>query len=127
RAGWSATAETDVLLKRQPPEISLDVNKDKESMHITLEDLGENQLAFWWAKFFAEDGHPITVVEGESMPATVVLDLSQDNLAQGVECILVAQDIYGNRTRQNIKNLGQLISDADQEEILQETEWVEEF
>ncbi len=127
RAGWSASAETDVLLKRQPPEISLEVRKDEERLQVTIEDLAENQLAFWWAKFFAGDGHPITVAEGESMPASVVLDLAGDKVVQGVECIVLAQDIYGNRTRQDIKNLGQLIPDTDQEEILQETEWVEEF
>ncbi len=127
RAGWSATAETDVLLKRQVPEISLDVKKDKETMNITLQNLEVNQLEFWWARFFAEDGHLITVAEGETMPASVVLDLAGDKPVQGVECIVVAQDIYGNRIKKDIKNLGQLIAPEDQGDTLQETEWVEEF
>jgi len=128
RAGWTAEAETEILLKRRPPNLALAVEKKNRVFEVTVTDNNPTPLAFWWAKFYAKDGHLITLAEGERLPADIRLPLPDDTTGDmGIECLLLAQDVYGNQIRQTVRDITRLALDEDEGDQLQETEWIEEF
>ncbi len=127
RAGWSGSAEADIMLRRQPPDITFEVEEGEKSLTVTVDNLESAPLDYWWLNFFAQDGQLITTVEDEAMPVTISLDLAGPPEDNGVECLLVAKDIYGNRVERKIKDLLTLAVTNEEGEILKETEWIEEF
>lgn len=76
---------------------------------------------------FREDGHLLKLVQGTELPTAIELeDIPAPEYK--IQCLLTARDILGNQSQQNIPNLFKLAeSDADEEELSIETEWIEEF
>jgi hypothetical protein len=130
RAGWFGSGETEIMLRRTSPDITFEVEEKEESVSITVNNLESAPLDFWWLKFFAPDGSLITILEDEALPISLSLDLPASSGApeeRGLECLLVAQDIYGNRVQRKIKDLLRLAVTTEEGDILQETDWVEGF
>jgi len=127
RAGWSGSGETEIMLRRHPPAITLTVEEEEESLAVTLNNQEPTPLNFWWVKFFSRDGHLITTLEDETLPVSVSLYLPGDAEEQRIECLIVAQDIYGNRVERKIEDLLRLAATNEEGEVLKETEWIEEF
>ncbi len=126
RAGWQAAASAEVLFKKQEPDIVLTVERLEKTMVVNIDNREKTPLDFWWARFFAPDGHLISLAEGGPMPARVSLDLAGEE-QQGVECLLLAQDVYGNRSRRRIRDISKRIKDKKTGQVLKESDWLEEF
>ncbi len=127
RAERESSAETKVQYLPEPPEILVEVSQDQERVVVDLDNMVTTPLRYWWAKFFAESGRLLKLVQGTEFPAVIELDIPAEP-EQKIQCLLTARDILGNQSRQNITNLFQLAeSETEEEETNIETEWVEEF
>jgi hypothetical protein len=123
-----ATAETTVSFLRMPPDITIEVNKNAEGVTVTLGNQVETPIAFWWMKFFDGSGSPVSLAEGDTLPAELEVALPEPDAEEPVlESYLYAQDIMGNRTTMKIANLLLLEKAEEAGEVNMEAEWVEEF
>ncbi|MBU0945751.1 MAG: hypothetical protein KJ804_19095 [Proteobacteria bacterium] len=127
RAQRESYAEAEVQYRPEPPQILVEATHEEDRVRVGLDNIVNTPLNFWWAKFFAEDGRLLKLVQGTELPATIELDNISDPEYK-IQCLLTARDILGNQSQLNIANLFKPVeSGVDGEEISIETEWVEEF
>ncbi len=127
RAERVSTAEAKVRYMPEPPEIEVEVKREENEVFVDIDNAVETPLNYWWAKFFAEDGHLLKLAQGTELPATVDLG-RMDEPKKKIQCLLVARDILGNQSEQKIPDLFQAKeSDKKEDDSSKETEWVEEF
>ncbi|WP_456387055.1 hypothetical protein [Desulfolithobacter sp.] len=130
RAGRESSDEAWVIYRHQPPDIVLEVTEETGQLLVDVDNLELTPIEYWWMKFFAPDGRLLETIEGEELPTTVVLNLTgKEERAGPIECIIMAQDMLGNKTRHRVRDLLQLrpMEEPEDENIEMETEWVEEF
>ncbi len=129
RAGLSAAADLEVSLRRTPPKISLEVTRKDRQLHLALADSTATPLSFWWLQIYQDGGRIVKSAAGDHLPAAVTVDLPEHAGGSKFELMLVAQDVLGNRTRRQVKNLLALTAEAQVQHQKHETEsqWLESF
>ncbi len=129
RAGLSAAAEQEVSLRRTPPKISLEVKEKDRQLHLALSDSTATPLSFWWLQVYQDGGRIVKSAAGDHLPAAVTVDLPEHAGGSKFELMLVAQDVLGNRTRRQVRNLLALTAEAPAQHQKHETEsqWLENF
>ncbi len=129
RTGLTSSASRDVSFRRTPPDITIDLEKEKKERMLTvkLARNGGMPLAYWWMKVFAPDGGLLRLAEGVHLPADFSLELTGGQEDVPLEGLLVAADVLGNRIRKKIKDLRSIGAAGEGGEMELEKEWLEEF
>ena len=128
RAGLTAAAELKVALRRTPPKISLEVEKKDRQLRLALADSVATPLSFWWLRIYQDGGRIVKAAAGDHFPAAVTVDLPENAGGSKFELMLVAQDVLGNRTRRQVKDLLVLTAKAQaQQQHETESQWLENF
>lgn len=129
RAGLTATAEQRVSLRRAPPKINLNVEKQGRQLRLSMADSVATPVSFWWLRIYQDGGRVVKAAAGDHFPADVTVDLPEHAGGSKFELLLVAQDVLGNRTRRKVKDLLALTAKVRQVQQQNETEsqWLEDF
>ncbi len=129
RAGLSASAEQKVSLRRTPPKISLEVQKQDRQLRLSMADSTATPLSFWWLQIYQDGGRVVKAAAGDHLPAAVTVALPKHAGGSKFELMLVAQDVLGNRTRRQVLNLLSLTAEARAQRQKREIEsqWLENF
>ncbi len=127
RAQRESSAETTINFMPKPPEISVEFTSTEDTVNVDLACATDTPLAYWFAKFIAEDGRLLKLVQGTSLPINFDLP-DKTTTDQKILCIVSARDILGNQYQQKIPDLFGKKDDANKKkETSIETEWLEDF
>ena len=127
RAGLSGTAEHMVSLRRTPPEVSLDVEKQDRHLKIAMENSVATPLLYWWLRVYEDGGRIVKTADGDNFPATVTLELPEKIDSSKFELLLEALDVLGNKVRRKVDDLVALTAKEQDQDTETESQWLEEF
>ena len=105
---------------RTPPVLELQATKEQDKMLLDIHHEGPVPLDHWYLEIWSDQEVLLKVAEGEELPATVEVPLSQLPEACIMKGYLFAKDILGNQSKQEINDLSRLVeqgkaSDAETE------------
>lgn len=127
RAQRESSTEATVNYMPKLPEISVEVTSTKGTVNVDLASATDTPLTYWWAKFIAEDGRLLKVVQGTDLPTSFDLP-DKTTTDQKIQCLVAARDVLGNQYKQKIPDLFGRKDDANKKkETSIETEWLENF
>jgi len=127
RAGLSAAAEQEVSLRRAPPEVSLDVEKTDNQLTIDMNNTVTTPLLYWWLRVVQDGGRIVSSKDGDTLPASVTLELPENSGSSKFQLLLVAQDVLGNKVQKKFNELVALSVKTQVREIETESQWLEDF
>ena len=82
----------------------------------------------WQIEVWSNDNELLKQTGGDTLPANVNMPFPDNNVPDNIECTIVVRDILGNQTKQEVKNLFQLVGlDQATEEKSVEEEWNADF
>ena len=128
-AGNEARTTRQVHLFRTVPKVIVEAALILDSVTLDLDYNSEVPLDHW--RFSAEDhnGELLWDEQGESLPATIQLELSEPDFEEKtVSCIIEYKDILGNKGSKEISDLFAFARQEDNElPVVEENVWEEEF
>jgi hypothetical protein len=113
QAGNMGRSSQTVSFVRAPPILELQATKQQENMLLDIHHEGEVPLDHWYLEIWTEQGALLKTVEDEKLPAKVEVPLALLPESCKMVGYLFAQDILGNQSRQEIKDLSLLAAQAE--------------
>jgi len=129
RVGRESETEAEVLFLRMAPDIKAEAVNNNGTVSVSLANTVTTPVAFWWMKFFDADGRQVKLAQGESLPASIEVEMPprEEDSEAVLEGLVQVRDVVGNQTTMKIKNLLQKEETEDTENVNIEKEWIEEF
>ena len=123
----SITSE-EVTISRTLPIVELTAEKQGQNILVNIQHTGEIPISFWQIEVWSNDNELLKQTGGDTLPANVNMPFPDNNVPDNIECTIVVRDILGNQTKQEVKNLFQLVGlDQATEEKSVEEEWNADF
>lgn len=132
RAGNTAEAAQWVTVLRTKPQLTMKAALAGEELIIDISNSGPAPISYWRFHMRGKDGIGIAYKDGDLLPATLHLQLTEKNRNQPVQGFLQVRDVLGNQSEMKVDDLLSLAkpakndSAADEEQIPDDT-WVDEF
>jgi len=112
RAGNMGRSTQAVSFVRTPPFLELQAKKRQGKILLDILHEGPVPLDHWYMEIWSDQGILLKTFEGEKLPIKVEVSLEQLPESSMIEGYLFAQDILGNQSRQEIKDLSLLAAQA---------------
>ncbi len=129
RASNLTTVTHEVEYHRDKPDPKIKAEAVGEKLVVTLDYQQDTPLKYWTARVLFSDGEPLAEIQGDSLPAEIILPAPNEDEKRAMECLVEYHDVLGNMGRKQIKDLRQLLISellVIEEEII-EDEWLESF
>ncbi len=130
RAGNSAQAKEWVTVLRAKPKLSINASLTEKELLIDLSQTGTTPISFWRIDLRDKNGIPMGTKDGDTLPTKIHLPLASKDRNRQIQGSILVQDILGNQTRMQIKDLLSLAKPKEDKKEKKQTPnkaWVDEF
>lgn len=131
KAGNSARADQWLEINRSVPRVTMAVDSGSAGVQVDLANEGKVPLEVWRMEMWTSEGRILAREEGQALPVKISLDLAGEALSPDTQGFVFVQDVLGNVSRRDIKELLPNLGGADEtptEAPASVSEsWVDEF
>lgn len=127
RAMNKAEAEGFASYRHLEPEIVFYLDQKEDSFLLEFESQLDYKIKFWLAKIYQTSGKLVSSWIGDDLPPSVEFKAPELEEGDDLELVFAAQDVYGNRTYVQVPNFFNLPDKEQIEEVVPESQWLENF